>query len=98
MDGRDIGTVVFPHAEVKFFMTASPEVRAQRRYLELKGAARTGARSVSQHRPPDTDDTTHAPDALVQAPMPSSSTTAPHHLRDSSISLLGNAGEGASGW
>lgn len=30
MDGRDIGSVVFPHAEVKFFMTASPEVRAQR--------------------------------------------------------------------
>ncbi|HNR54527.1 MAG TPA: (d)CMP kinase, partial [Flavobacteriales bacterium] len=37
MDGRDIGTVVFPNAEVKFFMTASTEVRAQRRYLELKG-------------------------------------------------------------
>ncbi len=36
MDGRDIGTVVFPSAELKIFMTASPEVRAQRRYLELK--------------------------------------------------------------
>ena len=35
MDGRDIGSVVFPHAEVKFFMTASPEVRAERRYKEL---------------------------------------------------------------
>jgi len=35
MDGRDIGTVVFPHAELKIFMTASPEIRAQRRYLEL---------------------------------------------------------------
>ena len=35
MDGRDIGTVVFPDAELKIFMTASPEVRAQRRYLEL---------------------------------------------------------------
>lgn len=35
MDGRDIGSVVFPDAEVKFFMTASPEVRAQRRYKEL---------------------------------------------------------------
>ena len=34
MDGRDIGTVVFPEAECKFFMTATPEVRAQRRYLE----------------------------------------------------------------
>ena len=36
MDGRDIGTVVFPHAELKVFVTASPEVRAQRRYDELK--------------------------------------------------------------
>ncbi len=35
MDGRDIGTVVFPEAELKIFMTASPEVRAMRRYLEL---------------------------------------------------------------
>ena len=35
MDGRDVGSVVFPLAEVKFFMTASPEVRAQRRYKEL---------------------------------------------------------------
>ena len=36
MDGRDIGTVVFPDAELKIFMTASAEVRAQRRFLELK--------------------------------------------------------------
>lgn len=35
MDGRDIGTVVFPTAELKIFMTASPETRAQRRYDEL---------------------------------------------------------------
>ena len=37
MDGRDIGTTVFPDAELKIFVTASPEVRAQRRYDELKG-------------------------------------------------------------
>jgi len=35
MDGRDIGTVVFPDAELKIFMTASPEVRAKRRFDEL---------------------------------------------------------------
>ena len=35
MDGRDIGTTVFPHAELKIFVTASAEVRAQRRYDEL---------------------------------------------------------------
>lgn len=41
MDGRDIGTVVFPDAELKIFLTASPEVRAERRYKELieKGMA-----------------------------------------------------------
>lgn len=36
MDGRDIGTTVFPDAELKIFLTASPEIRAQRRYEELK--------------------------------------------------------------
>lgn len=36
MDGRDIGTVVFPDAELKIFMTASPEIRAKRRYEELQ--------------------------------------------------------------
>lgn len=36
MDGRDIGTVVFPDAELKLFLTASPQVRAKRRYDELK--------------------------------------------------------------
>lgn len=36
MDGRDIGTVVFPDAELKVFVTASAEVRAQRRFNELK--------------------------------------------------------------
>jgi cytidylate kinase len=36
MDGRDIGTVVFPNAEVKFFVTALPEIRAERRFKELR--------------------------------------------------------------
>ncbi len=36
MDGRDIGTVVFPEAELKLFLTASPQVRAERRFLELQ--------------------------------------------------------------
>lgn len=37
MDGRDIGTVVYPHAQIKIFMTARPDVRAERRRLELEG-------------------------------------------------------------
>jgi cytidylate kinase len=35
MDGRDIGTIVFPDAQVKIFMTADPKIRAERRYKEL---------------------------------------------------------------
>ena len=38
LDGRDIGTVVCPHAEVKLFVTASPEVRAKRRHAELQAS------------------------------------------------------------
>ena len=41
MDGRDIGTVVFPNAELKIFVTADPMVRAQRRYDELRGKGDT---------------------------------------------------------
>jgi len=40
LDGRDIGTVVLPDADVKLFVTASPEVRAERRYRELKEQGR----------------------------------------------------------
>jgi cytidylate kinase len=36
MDGRDIGSVVFPNADLKFFVTAKPEIRAHRRFLELE--------------------------------------------------------------
>jgi len=70
MDGRDIGTVVFPNAEVKFFMTARPEVRAQRRYLELKGrgADVTLDQVLANIARRDLDDTTRAADPLVQAP------------------------------
>ena len=41
LDGRDIGTVVFPNAELKIFVTASPEIRAKRRYDELTAKGQT---------------------------------------------------------
>jgi cytidylate kinase len=41
IDGRDIGTVIVPHAEVKIFVTATPEERARRRILELRGRGET---------------------------------------------------------
>lgn len=43
MDGRDIGTTVFPDAELKIFVTASPEIRAQRRYDELQAKGEAGS-------------------------------------------------------
>ena len=69
MDGRDIGTVVFPKAELKIFVTASPEIRVQRRFLELsaKNAAIT-VEEISenlQHR--DLIDTTREHSPLKQA-------------------------------
>lgn len=70
MDGRDIGTVVFPQAEVKFFMTADAEVRAQRRYLELLGKGMkvdmAAVRENIARR--DEDDTRRKASPLVQAP------------------------------
>ena len=69
MDGRDIGTVVFPDAEVKLYMTARPEVRAQRRYLELKGRGVdvTYEAVLANIERRDTDDTTRSADPLVKA-------------------------------
>ena len=43
VDGRDIGTVVLPDASFKFYLTASPEVRAKRRYLEMQQKGEPGS-------------------------------------------------------
>lgn len=69
MDGRDIGSVVFPRADVKFFMTASPEVRAQRRYKELKekGADVTYEEVEANVRKRDYIDSHREVSPLVQA-------------------------------
>jgi cytidylate kinase len=62
LEGRDIGTVVFPDAEVKFFLTARPEVRAHRRYEELraKGAVVTLEETLADVRRRDEQDTMRA--------------------------------------
>ena len=70
MDGRDIGTVVLPNADVKIFLTASPEVRAQRRLLELreKGNKKATLEQVlADIRQRDQRDTTRAVAPLKQA-------------------------------
>ena len=70
MDGRDIGTVVFPDAEVKLYMTARPEIRAQRRYQELqsKGVVVDYASVLENIERRDEDDTKRAADPLIKAP------------------------------
>lgn len=70
MDGRDIGTVVFPHAELKIFVTASPEVRAMRRAreLEAKGEPVPYEQVLENVRKRDRIDSTRAESPLRQAP------------------------------
>jgi cytidylate kinase len=48
VEGRDIGTVVFPHAELKIFLTASPEVRAQRRVSQTGGDVKEIATNIAE--------------------------------------------------
>lgn len=69
MDGRDIGTVVFPKAELKLFLTASPEVRAERRYKELieKGEQPVMADVLADVNDRDYRDTHRAESPLKQA-------------------------------
>lgn len=69
MDGRDIGTVVFPKAELKLFLTASPEVRARRRYDELveKGEKPDFAAVLADVNDRDYRDTHRAESPLRQA-------------------------------
>ena len=69
MDGRDIGTVVMPNAQLKLFMTASPEVRAQRRFLEMqaKGESASLEEILENQRQRDYTDTHRETDPLRQA-------------------------------
>ena len=69
MDGRDIGTVVFPNAELKLFLTASPEVRAERRFkeLEAKGEKPVWEEVLADVNDRDYRDTHRAESPLRQA-------------------------------
>ena len=70
MDGRDIGTVVFPDAELKLFVTASPEVRARRRWEELqaKGEQVSYEEVLDNVKKRDYIDSTRSESPLRQAP------------------------------
>ena len=69
MDGRDIGTTVLPNARVKVFLTAAPQARAHRRYLELKaaGSGITEAEVLRDVERRDYDDSHRAASPLRQA-------------------------------
>jgi cytidylate kinase len=70
MEGRDIGSVVFPDAELKIFLVASPEVRAERRWLEhrQKGEAIDLDRTLDEIHERDLRDSERASSPLVRAP------------------------------
>lgn len=69
LDGRDIGTVICPHADVKLFVTASPEVRARRRFLDLcaQGSDLTEDAVLADIRERDARDSGRAAAPLVMA-------------------------------
>jgi 3-phosphoshikimate 1-carboxyvinyltransferase len=69
-EGRDMGSVVFPEAELKVFLTASPEARAERRYKQLKekGIAATLAALLQDLRERDARDATRSAAPLKQSP------------------------------
>ena len=69
VEGRDIGTVVFPSARFKFFVTASPEVRARRRFDELvaRGVAATWEAVLAEQRERDLRDSSRADSPMVPA-------------------------------
>ena len=69
MDGRDIGTVVLPNADVKIFLTATPEVRAHRRHLELqeKGIKDSYEKVLADMKQRDLQDSTRPIAPLKQA-------------------------------
>lgn len=87
MDGRDIGTVVFPNAELKIFMTADAEIRAQRRFDELKETKTniTFEEVLANIRERDHIDQTREVSPLRQADdavmLDSSHTTIPQQIR-----------------
>lgn len=67
LEGRDIGSVVFPNADIKFFLTATPEARARRRFLEdqLKGRISTYEQTLSEINERDERDVSRADSPLT---------------------------------
>jgi cytidylate kinase len=102
LDGRDIGTVVFPQADHKLFVTASPEVRAQRRFLEMQGRGQTAEYDtvLAEIRARDEQDMNRAVAPLKPAPdarLLDTSTLDAEAAFAAAMELLGMATAGTSG-
>ena len=90
MDGRDIATVVLPNADVKIFLTASPEIRAKRRFAELqaKGEKTTLEKVLSDMKARDKQDSTRAVAPLRCAPDAVKLDTSEMNLEEAKNAIL----------
>jgi cytidylate kinase len=90
MEGRDIGSVVFPNADVKLFLDADPAVRAARRVRELeeKGQKLDPAEVEREIRERDRRDSTRADSPLVRAPDAVSIDTTPMSIEQVEQAIL----------
>jgi cytidylate kinase len=90
MEGRDIGTVVFPDADVKIFLDASRETRAMRRVIDLEAQGQAAAESdvVREIAERDLRDTTRSESPLVQAPDAVYVDTSGHSIDEVEAMLL----------
>ena len=93
MEGRDIGTVVFPHADVKVFLTASPDERASRRHADLlaRGSKITMEEVRADQDVRDARDETRAVSPLVAAPdavFINSDNRLPEQIADEIVALI----------
>lgn len=90
MDGRDIATVVLPNADVKIFLTASPEIRAKRRFAELqaKGEKTTMEKVLSDMKARDKQDSTRAVAPLRCAPDAVKLDTSEMNLEEAKNAIL----------
>lgn len=90
MDGRDIATVVLPNADVKIFLTASPEIRAKRRFAELqaKGEKTTLEKVLSDMKARDKQDSTRAVAPLRCAPDAVKLDTSEMNLEEAKSAIL----------
>eukprot|EP01022_Parablepharisma_sp_SALTPOND_P019989 TRINITY_DN3517_c0_g1_i2.p2 TRINITY_DN3517_c0_g1~~TRINITY_DN3517_c0_g1_i2.p2 ORF type:complete len:191 (-),score=62.57 TRINITY_DN3517_c0_g1_i2:354-926(-) len=88
-EGRDMGTVVFPQAEAKFFLTATPEARAHRRWLQLKDQGREADQGevLAEPRRRDQRDESRALSPCVPAPDALEIDTTPYS-REQVVELL----------